>query len=372
MAYEKLQGDQLFDGNRFHGRDKVLVTDLRGKMLDIIDHSEAGAGVRYIPGLIRPGFVNAHCHLELSHMRNIIPPHTGLVPFLMDVTGKRGFPDEMIHKAIADALEEMEADGITAVGDISNTDVTAAFKASGRLQFHTFVEVISFLEANTPERIRHYTGVLNSFRSTAAGRASLSPHAPYSVSPLAFRMINDTTENGIVSIHNQETPHENELYRSGRGAFLELLRKVGIPDSPFPVTGQSSIRSWLPHFNRGQTLLLVHNTFMPREDIQWAREISKRNGTRLVFCCCVNANLYIENNMPDIPVFLEEDCHMVLGTDSYSSNLQLKVSAEIATLRERFPSIPVERWYRWATVNGAEALGMENKWLTGLPVVEGV
>ena len=372
MAYEKLQGDQLFDGNRFHGRNKVLITDGRGKMINIIDSSEAGEEVRYIPGLIRPGFVNAHCHLELSHMKNVIPPHTGLVPFLMDVTGKRGFPDEMIHQAITDALKEMEADGITAVGDISNTHVTAPFKAGGRIPFHTFVEVISFLEETTPERIRHYTGVLDSFRANAAGAASLSPHAPYSVSPMAFRMINDATENGIVSIHNQETPDENELYRSGSGAFLELLRKIGIGKSPFPVTGHGSVRSWLPHFDRGQTLLLVHNTFMPREDMEWALETSKRNGTRLVFCFCVNANLYIEDSMPDIPSFMEAGCHVVLGTDSYSSNHQLRISAEISAIRERYPSIPVERIFRWATLNGAKALGMENKWLNGLPLIEGV
>jgi cytosine/adenosine deaminase-related metal-dependent hydrolase len=372
MAYEKLQGDQLFDGRQFHGPEKTLVLDGEGQMADIINSDEAGDGIRYVPGLIRPGFVNAHCHLELSHMKDVIPPHTGLVPFLLDVVGKRDFPIETIHQAIDSALAEMRADGITAVGDISNTDVTAAFKASGGMHFHTFVEVLSFLEEKTPDRIRHYNEVLASFLGQGAGPANLTPHAPYSVSQLAFRMINDATENAIVSIHNQETPAEDELYRSGSGAFLQLFQKFGIEGSPFPVTGFGSIRAYLPHFTKGQTLLLIHNTFMPLEDLQWAREVARKNGTRLVFCFCVNANLYIENRMPDVLQFRDEGCHIVLGTDSYSSNWQLKISAEISAIRDRYPEIPVSEVYRWATFNGTDALGINPAWLWGLPLVEGV
>jgi cytosine/adenosine deaminase-related metal-dependent hydrolase len=91
MAYEKLQGDQLFDGNIFHGKEKVLIRDEKGKKLNIITVEDAGDDIKYVPGLISPGFVNAHCHLELSHMKNVIPAHTGLVPFLLDVVGKRDF-----------------------------------------------------------------------------------------------------------------------------------------------------------------------------------------------------------------------------------------------------------------------------------------
>lgn len=372
MAYEKLQGTQLFDGRQFHGPEKVLVLDGDGRMADIISIQDAGEGIRHIPGLIRPGFVNAHCHLELSHMKDVIPPHTGLVPFLLDVVGKREFPQEQIHQAVTDALDEMRDDGIVAVGDISNTDTTASFKASSGLHFHTFVEVLSFLEEKTPDRMHHYTEVLRSFLDKGAGPANLTPHAPYSVSQLAFRMINDATENAIVSIHNQETPAEDELYRTGTGAFLQLFRKFGIEGSPFPVTGFGSIRSYLPHFTKGQTLLLIHNSFMPLEDLQWAKQVAKQNGTKLVFCFCVNANLYIENTMPDILQFRDEDCQIVLGTDSYSSNWQLNVSAEIATIRERYPTIPVEEIYGWATLNGVDALNINTKWLSGLPLVEGV
>jgi hypothetical protein len=86
--------------------------------------------------------------------------------------------------------------------------------------------------------------------------ANLTPHAPYSVSPLAFKMINDATEGAVISIHNQETLAEDQLYKTGDGDFLKLFQKFGMDNSPFPVTGQSSIRSYLPYFDRGQTIIL--------------------------------------------------------------------------------------------------------------------
>jgi len=108
MAYQKLKGDHLFDGKNLWGDEKVLVLDLAGNEVDIIPLEEAGDDVEYINGLITPGFVNAHCHLELSHLKNAIDPHTHLVPFLLEVVSKRNFPDEEIHKAIRNAIIEME------------------------------------------------------------------------------------------------------------------------------------------------------------------------------------------------------------------------------------------------------------------------
>jgi cytosine/adenosine deaminase-related metal-dependent hydrolase len=108
------------------------------------------------------------------------------------------------------------------------------------------------------------------------------------------------------------------------------------------------------------------------EDIQWANELAKKNGLTLIYCFCINANLYIENQIPHIDDFIREGCQIVLGTDSYSSNQQLKISSEIETIRSRFADIPISSIYRWATLNGAIALNTETPWLDGLPFVEGV
>ncbi|MFZ9386488.1 MAG: amidohydrolase family protein [Chitinophagaceae bacterium] len=129
--------------------------------------------------------------------------------------------------------------------------------------------------------------------------------------------------------------------------------------SPFPVTGKSSIRSVLPHFNNGQTILLVHNSYMPEEDIVWANEFADANGLRLVYCLCVNANLYIEDKVPPVGLFIKHGCEIVLGTDSYSSNWQLSIVREMDVLRQHFPDLPLDTVLQWATSNGARALRWE-------------
>jgi cytosine/adenosine deaminase-related metal-dependent hydrolase len=370
MAYRKLKGDHLFDGQRLWEDNRVLVTDNKGEKIDIIATEDAGDDVLYQPGLISPGFVNAHCHLELSHMKNEVAPHTGLVPFLLNVVNKREFPEDKIHSAIMEAMREMEEDGIIAVGDICNSDLTAAFKTSGPIQWRNFIEVLSFTDAKASERVAHYLSILRNFEKAGAGPSSLCPHAPYSISRASFKMINEATSGQTISIHNQETAAENELYRTGQGRFLELFANFGFNGSPFPVTGTSSIRHYLPFFNKQQKILLVHNTFMPEEDIEWANEYAKEKGLKLVYCFCANANLFIENRLPPIDKFMQKGCQIVLGTDSYGSNWQLKISEEIITLHKNFPGIPVETILQWATLNGTDALGLESRWISGSDLIQ--
>jgi cytosine/adenosine deaminase-related metal-dependent hydrolase len=362
MVYHKLRGDQLFDGNFLFDSTKVLVCNNKMQKIDTIDLVDAGENVQYIPGLITPGFVNAHCHLELSHLKDVIPPHTKLIPFLVDVVQKRGYSDEIIQSAIAGALIEMENDGIIGVGDISNTSHTAIPKSTSKIQFHSFIEVLSFTDAKAKENIAKYQSVLEVFEKQNAGNAVLTAHAPYSISPLSFEMINAATIGKTISVHNQETPAEDVLFQSGGGDFLQFFKLFGMDKSPFPITGKSSIRSWLPYFSGGQKIFLIHNTFMKEEDIQWANEYAKVNGLELVYCFCVNANLYIENTMPNLEKFMRNNCNIVLGTDSYSSNWNLKISEEIKTIRNHYPNIPLETILKWATTNGARALGFETTW----------
>ena len=225
---------------------------------------------------------------------------------------------------------------------------------------------MSFTDEKADENLNHFKKVAQQLtkalqQSKTANRTSLVPHAPYSISPQTFQQLNTLTENQIISIHNQEHPAENELYQTGGGDYLKLFKIFGIEKSPFPITGKSSIRSVLPYFNKGQTIILVHNTCMQEEEIIWANEYAAANGLKLVYCICINANLYIENKVPPIELFVKHNCHIVLGTDSYSSNWQLSIASEIASIQKHFPHIPVETILQWATINGAKALQWEKE-----------
>ncbi len=363
MAYRKFKADYLFTGHELLDKNHVLITDEEGTIADVVMLEEAGDEVRTLSGILSPGLVNCHCHLELSHLKDVIPPHTGLIDFLCSVVTKRNFDPAMIQEAILKAEEEMYRNGIVAVGDIGNTSDTALVKSRSDIYWHNFVEVLSLTDSKAESTIDHYLQVLKQLQNSDPGRkhrSSLVPHAPYTVSARSFELINAATAGQIISLHNQEHPAEDDLYKNGGGEYLRLFNIFGITESPFPVTGKSSIQSVLPYFNNGQTLLLVHNTSMPEEDIRFAGEYASNHALRIVYCLCPNANLYIENKMPPVDLLMNHKAAIVLGTDSYSSNWQLSIIKEVAAIREGMPHIPLDTLLQWATINGARALGKDD------------
>src|SRR6186997_1322029 len=159
MGLRKFKATKLFDGYRFLGDDKVLVTDEEGIIEDIIPVDDAGDDVQSFDGILAPGLVNCHCHLELSHLKNVIPAHTGLIEFLCSVVTKRDFPREVIDQEIIKAEKEMYDNGIVAVGDIGNTADTAEVKSKSNIRWQNFVEVLSFTDEKAEENIKHYQSV---------------------------------------------------------------------------------------------------------------------------------------------------------------------------------------------------------------------
>ncbi len=366
MGFQKFKADRLFDGYKFLKEEQVLITNETGTIQDIVVFEDAGDDVQHHTGIITPGLINCHCHLELSHLKNVIPPHTGLIDFLCSVVTKRNFSPVIIQEEIIKAEKEMYENGIVAVGDIGNTADTLDVKINSKIWWQNFVEVLSFTDEKAADNFDHYKKIAaqieTGLSTTSSGhRTSIVPHAPYTISPTTFKFINEATANKVISIHNQEHPAEDELYKTGTGDYLRFFKIFGLDSSPFPVTGKSSIRSVLPYFNKGQTIFLIHNTFMSEEDILWANEFAAENGLKLVYCICINANLYIENKVPPIDLFIKHNCAIVLGTDSYSSNWQLSIVKEIEAIQKYFPHISIETVLKWATRNGANALAINDR-----------
>lgn len=362
MNYRKFQADKIFTGFEFLDPGHVLIMDEDGKVIEILAEMDAGEGIERYKGILCPGFINAHCHLELSHLKNAIPSHTGLIPFLLDVVSKRDHDQSLILECIEKAEREMELEGIVAVGDICNTSITLQTKRKSKIKWNNFIEVLGMRDEKAEANLLHYEGVLKAFTDASvnmdadAFTSSLVPHAPYSISNKTFEGINNRTGHQIISMHSQENPAEDELYTKGTGDFIQFFNTLGLNGSPFPVTGKSSLRSCLPHFNKKQRLILVHNTFTTEEDIVFAMEHAKEHLSGIHFCLCANANLYIENRMPPIDRLIKYKAEIVLGTDSYSSNWQLSIASEIRTIRKELPNIPLQLILQWATINGAKAL----------------
>ena len=139
MVHRKLAADNIFTGYEMLGHDVVLIVDNAGEVIDLINEIDAGENIERYKGILSPGFINCHCHLELSHMKGIIPEHSGMVGFLLAVMSSRNNAEEKIQEAIIAAENEMKRNGIVAVGDICNTDHTVSQKKISPVYYHNFI-----------------------------------------------------------------------------------------------------------------------------------------------------------------------------------------------------------------------------------------
>jgi cytosine/adenosine deaminase-related metal-dependent hydrolase len=339
-------------------KDGIVTVDENGKILSVTSStSSTGPPPEKLSGIICPGFVNTHCHLELSHMLGKVPTKTGLVDFIKEITKQRGTADnELVTAAAEQADNDMYENGIVAVGDISNNNSTVAIKAKSKLYYHTFVEIFGFLPDRAEDVFEKALTLMAEFKKQSV---SITPHAPYSVSKELFRLVKKycETHNNLLSIHNQECDDENKFFRYKLGKFTELYEYFGMDISHFKPHARNSMQSIAPLLTNNQEILMVHNTCTNLKDIYFL----KRFDRKINWCFCPNANLYIENKLPKINLFVDQGFNITLGTDSLASNHGLSILSEMQTIQQKYPTISTAELMEWATINGAKFLGIDNQ-----------
>jgi cytosine/adenosine deaminase-related metal-dependent hydrolase len=363
MVYRKLRANAIFNGKEFLDQHYVLVTTEDGTVVDNLPAFDAGEGIETFSGILTPGFVNCHCHLELSHLKGLIPEKKGLIDFVIRVITQRDFPEEEILDAIASAEAQMFKNGIVVVGDICNNSLTIPQKRKKRLIYHNFIEVSGWNPAIAGARLAKSKSIFNEFRKLPAGhkRSSISPHAPYSVSDSLWKMMVSFFDDQIITMHNQETAWEDELFEKGTGEALRLFSMLKLENGEFRASGRSSFQTILPRLAKAKKIILVHNTYTRPEDITHLED-NPLNPTLLYWCLCPNANLYIEDKLPPVSALRNAKANIALGTDSLASNHSLSILDEIKTLRHFHPEVPINELLQWATHNGAQALGLQDQY----------
>jgi cytosine/adenosine deaminase-related metal-dependent hydrolase len=338
-------------------KNGIVTVDNDGKIISVSDKPlDNNPAPEKLSGIICPGFVNTHCHLELSHMLGVVPTKTGLVEFIKTITKNRGTDTGLVTVAAEKADHDMYENGIVAVGDISNNNSTIGIKAKSKLYYHTFVEIFGFLPDKADSLFEHALALKDEFKPQSV---SITPHAPYSVSKELFRLIKkyaDTHDN-LLSIHNQECEDENKFFRYKLGKFTELYDYFGMDISHFKPQARNSMQSIIPLLTNKQDILMVHNTCTNLKDIYFL----KRFDRRINWCFCPNANLYIEHKLPKINLFVDQGFNITLGTDSLASNHGLSILNEMQTIQHKYPAISTAVLMEWATINGAQFLGINKQ-----------
>lgn len=335
--------------------EKGIVAVQEGEILGVYSPQDFSLSVevKQLSGVLIPGFINTHCHLELSHMIGEIPQKTGLVGFIGQVVQKRGNDIQKIKQSMLEADRSMFEQGIQAVGDHANQSVSAEVKESSEIIYHTFVEIIGLNDHEIQKKIEEAKEVELHFD---ANHSSITPHAPYSCSKNLFKTFKTSiSDENIISIHNQESEEENKLFRYKTGDFLKFYQKIGYDLNLFKAQARNSIQSYFNYLPSNNRIILVHNTFTSLRDLDFISRMEKN----VTLCLCPKANLYIENALPKVSLFESSNFDIALGTDSLASNDSLSILDELKVLHRHFTDLSFLETIKWATINGAKALGLD-------------
>lgn len=354
MSKRYLKAPIIFTGKGEKLNDATLVLNNNDTVEEVGENVTVPEDrLEYFEGALCPGFINTHCHLELSHLKGKVQEKTKLNGFIQELQSIRHAEEKEIVDALNEADLQMQKNGIVAVGDICNDAVSFQRKASSPIHYHSFIELFAF-DPQRAETVFNKGLELKEKAKEAEIASSIVPHAPYSVSDLLLEKISSLAENKPLSIHNQETQAENSMFQKGEGAMIDLLSNFGLDKATYPFSGKSSLQSYLAKIPKNTPLLLVHNTFTSAEDIEFAEKAHQN----LYWCFCPLANNYIEGRLPDIPAFVKANVRCTIGTDSLASNHQLSILEEMKCIQQAFPQIELNTLIKWACQNGADFLGL--------------
>jgi cytosine/adenosine deaminase-related metal-dependent hydrolase len=343
-------------------RNGIVCVDDSGHINRVIDTGgklEEREKLEFYNGILVPGFVNAHCHLELSHLHGVVEPNGGLPGFISSIGKVRGASDETILAAAKAADDGMRRNGIVAAGDISNNAGTLSIKRDSRIWYHTFVEVFG-LDSSRSQAISIRAQQVEREYREAGMAVSMVPHAIYSVSQALWQNLHRSYQSSpcITSMHHQESSEETGLYLDGKGELADMFRANGM------LTGNNALsKDILPQmmncFREAAKCLLVHNTFSSKDDLL---KYTSDPG-RFYFALCPGSNLFIQNRLPDMQLFSSQELcrNTCLGTDSLASNTKLSILEEMKIIHRHAPDIPLGILLQWATLNGASALGCDDR-----------
>jgi cytosine/adenosine deaminase-related metal-dependent hydrolase len=309
---------------------------------------------------ILPGLVNAHTHLELSYLREQVPPTSDFVTWVRGVISeRRKRPDPRspeILEAIDQGIAEALAYGTAIVGDISNTLVTFDALARSPLAAVVFYELIRFNTQDPRGFVQAATQAIELLSPSPRVRASLAAHAPYSVAPLVFRAIRQAVDRdpfSPCSVHLSESTEEVDFIRTGGGPWRAILEELGSWDPQWVPPGGTPVQFLDECGFLDGRVLAVHGVQMGAADLE---RLALR-GTTLV--TCPRSNGHTGAGAPPLEDFYQSGVRIAVGTDSLASAPDLNLFAELATIRALAPSVPAATLLDSATRQGSRALGFD-------------
>jgi cytosine/adenosine deaminase-related metal-dependent hydrolase len=358
-----VHADAVFPGDGNAIRDAAVVFDARGEIHEIgaagdVLPRSAGVPVERVRGVVLPGLVNAHTHLELSALKGQVPGGAGFVPWVEHLIGARiEAPPEEDVAAIARAVDELDAFGTVGVGEVTNSLAAVTVLARRGLVGCVFHEVFGVDRASVDRRIAELPRTLEERVGMWPSNELVyapTPHTLYTTHASAVEaLLREARERGVrASIHLAEHAAERRYLERGDGPVADwYVSRLKLSREALEWPGKASIDLADGLGALAPNVLCVHLTDARPAELERVAQ----HGSPVVFC--PRSNLYIETRLPPLLAARAAGLFPALGTDSLASNASLDVLTEARALADRFPTVPAAELLRMATWEGARALG---------------
>lgn len=309
---------------------------------------------------LMPGLINAHTHLELSWLRDRVPPAPKFTDWVKTLFAIRGRPDGVMTAeqiaTIHEAIAELKATGTVAVGDISNSMAAVGPMRQADLDGVVFHELLGFKERDGA--LLESTRALRAEAVKAGARVSLAPHAPYSTSLELFAAVREAVNDSpcpIMSVHLGESAEEVEFLENGTGAWRGMLELIGAWRDDWAAPACDPVTYLDRHNLIDDKTLVVHGVQFSDGSLERLAKI----GATVV--TCPRSNQWVGAGYPPIERFYQSGVKVAVGTDSLASVEDLNLFSELKTMRWLAPQVPPGRILESATLIGARALGLEKE-----------
>lgn len=319
---------------------------------------DPGSEAAFLDGAICPGFVNAHCHSELSYMKGLFRKGTGMAGFIDQINELRDTQSPAQKEAaLREAFDCLWDQGVVAMADIANCADSFGLKSRHPMYTRSFLEVFG-TETRDCGAVMASVKKLKAEADSYGIDAAPTPHACYTMSPeLLSAASAEGLRSGFLSYHSEESDEEEQMIRFGSGPMWENRRAAGM--SVPPVTGRSSLEYFLDRLRAAVpvpvqgNVLLVHECCLDAEGVAAAKAVLAHP----YIAVCPLSNIFIHNSLPPIPLMRESGIPICVGTDSLSSNDSLCIVDELYCIQKAFPEVPLGELLTWACRNGASFLG---------------
>lgn len=320
-----------------------------GRIVEVGSNYSGTDGVDHGSGVLMPGLVNVHTHLELSALRGRLPFDKGFKGWVADllvVRSKLGFP--ALRAAARQGIAQMLATGTLGVGEISTLGITRDLVASSRLSGVWFHELLG---SDDPAPVFE----LGPFTDQRLG-FSVAGHAPHTASPqlLAGLKRASVFQNLPFSIHVAESNDESQFIRTAGGEWADFLTERGIDFSTWPLPARSPV----VYLDRLDLLdsktLAVHLLDVDNHDLDLLVERGVKTAV------CPRSNLNLHHRLPCIRQLLDHGLRPALGTDSLASCNSLSMADEMAFAAQNYFDVSAAEILAMATCYGAMALGLDS------------